>query len=107
MSGHCPPLGPIHDFECLLKCSQDQNLLDKEIQYIVHKKIDIGDGSVQLAIRRINSLERSVISKFSVSDSSISYGISEQDVYIISSPSSGKNVVIFMYNEKVDPATCS
>ena len=55
----------------------------------------------------INSLERSVISKFSVSDSSISYGISEQDVYIISSPSSGKNVVIFMYNEKVDPATCS
>ena len=68
---------------------------------------NIGDSSIQLAIRSINSLERSLTSKFSVSDSSISYGISEQDVYIISSPSSGKNVVIFMYNEKVDPATCS
>ena len=62
---------------------------------------------VKLAIRRINSLERSLTSKFSVSDSSISYGISEQDVYIISSPSSGKNVVIFKYKENSDPATCS
>ena len=83
--------------------------IEKKMIWMNYSKhlIFIGDSSIQLAIRSINSLERSLTSKFSVSDSSISYGISEQDVYIISSPSSGKNVVIFKYKENSDPATCS
>ena len=90
-----------------IDCQIEKKMIWMNYSKHLNLPLNIGDSSIQLAIRSINSLERSVTSKFSVSDSSISYGISEQDVYIISSPSSGKNVVIFMYNEKVDPATCS